>query len=361
MASEFADKAYKIRQGEEPDIASLETYLRQHLPDWSGSLEIQQFPRGFSNLTYLIKDGERQYVLRRPPFGANIKSAHDMGREFTILSGLKDVYGKVPKPLVYCEDEEIIGAPFYVMERVSGIILRPQMPEEMHPSPKLMRAIAEALVDGFSELHQVDYQKAGLENLGKPEGYVRRQIEGWTRRYFKAKTDEVKEVEAAAEWLGKNMPAESGISLIHNDFKYDNIVLDPVDWSKVIAVLDWEMATIGDPLMDLGTSLGYWMDPDDPPGMLELQLSPTTLPGNPSRAEIAQWYAQKSGKDLNHLLFYYVYGLFKIAVIVQQIYARYKLGYTQDPRFAKLDQAVRGCGIMAMQAISRNRIDKLFS
>ncbi|MEZ4847689.1 MAG: phosphotransferase family protein [Bacteroidia bacterium] len=187
------------------------------------------------------------------------------------------------------------------------------------------------------------------------------KVEGWTRRYQKAKTDEVAEIDQLAKWLAENMPGESASALIHNDFKYDNLVLDPDDWSKVIAVLDWEMATLGDPLMDLGTSLAYWMDPNDPPEILMLQLSPTTLPGNPDRRQVAEMYAQASGRDLGDLVFYYAFGMFKIAVIVQQIYYRFKKGYTKDPRFAMLNHAVKGCGVMGMQAIRKGRIDGLFA
>lgn len=299
-------------------------------------------------------------VLRRPPFGANIKSGHDMSREYKVLSGLIREYDKVPRPLLFCEDDTIIGAPFYVMERVQGIILRSTMPAEMVPDPGTMAGIAEGLINTFAELHAVDYSAAGLADLGRPEGYVERQIHGWIGRYEQARTDEIPEMDQVGTWLAANMPSESGASLIHNDFKYDNMVLNAEDWTKVEAILDWEMATLGDPLMDLGTSLGYWMDEDDPPQIRKLALSPTTLPGNPSRTEVAEMYARKSGRNIDHLVFYYAYGLYKIAVIVQQIYARYKKGYTRDERFAGLIYAVHGCSQLAWQAIQKNRIDHLF-
>ena len=358
--SQWNDRPAAVRAGEELDAERLRAYLGEHLPDLDGEIEVEQFPRGFSNLTYLLRAGDRQLVLRRPPFGANVKSAHDMGREFKILSRLIDVYPKVPRPLAYCEDESVLGAPFYVMERVAGVILRPRMPDAMTPAPEVMRAIAGALVDTFVELHGVDYEAAGLGDLGRPEGYAERQVEGWAKRWQAARTDGVPDMEKVAAWLAGHMPDAAEASLIHNDFKYDNVVLDDGDWSRVIAVLDWEMATLGDPLMDLGTSLGYWVDPEDPPALQGLRLSPTTLPGNPSRREVAQLYAEKSGRDAGRLVFYYVYGLFKIAVIVQQIYARYKRGLTNDPRFAGLLDAVRGCAVTAAQAIAKDRIDRLF-
>ncbi|MEZ4772430.1 MAG: phosphotransferase family protein [Bacteroidia bacterium] len=360
MTSEWYDKPGPLRKGEKPDMAGLDEYLSSNLEGWEGITDISQFPQGYSNLTYMISGKENHYVLRRPPYGANIKSGHDMSREFRVLSSLKKVYAKVPRPVLFCENPAVIGAPFYLMERVNGVILRPKMPVEMHPSPSLMAQIAASLAGSLAELHEVDYQAAGLGDWGKPEGYVARQISGWTERYLKAKTDEVPEIEAAARWLAENMPKASSASLIHNDFKYDNVILNPDDWSEVIAVLDWEMATIGDPLMDLGTSLGYWVDPGDPPEMLALQLSPTTLPGNPTRAEMADLYAKRSGRDVGQVLFYYVYGLFKVSVIVQQIYWRYRMGHTGDTRFANLIHAVRGCGLMAAQAIAKKRIDRLF-
>ena len=363
MDSRWTDRPAPVRPGEELDAERLAAYLGARLPELAGPLEVEQFPRGFSNLTYLLRFGDRQLVLRRPPFGAAIKSAHDMGREYRILSRLVEVYPKVPRPLLYCDDPAALGgdggAPFYVMERVSGVILRPRMPPEMTPGPDRMARIADAFVTTLAELHAVDVEDAGLADLGRPEGYVRRQIEGWARRYADARTDDLPEIERAASWLSERAPAESGAALIHNDFKYDNLVLDPVDGSRVVAVLDWEMATLGDPLMDLGTTLGYWVEAGDPPALRSLDLNPTTLPGNPTRRELVERYAAASGRDVGHVTYYYVYGLFKIAVIVQQIYARYLRGDTRDPRFAGLIDAVRACARVAVQAIEKDRIDGL--
>ncbi|MCO5199009.1 MAG: phosphotransferase family protein [Anaerolineae bacterium] len=359
--SEWEDRPKSVRSGEELDGDRLAAYLQTELPDLSGSLEIEQFPSGFSNLTYMVRLGETELVLRRPPFGANIKSAHDMGREYTILSHLHPVFGRVPRPLLYCTDETVIGAPFYVMERVRGVILRAKAKPDMQPTPLLMAQIADSLAQTLVDLHYVDMDAVGLTGFGKPDGYVQRQIEGWARRYLRAKTDNVPSIERAARWLHDNMPSEQGAALIHNDFKYDNVVLDSAEWQHIIAVLDWEMATIGDPMMDLGTSLGYWVEADDPPVMKMLALSPTTLPGNPTRAEFVDMYARKSGRAVPNIVFYYVYGLFKVAVIVQQIYKRYVQGHTQDPRFAGLLHAVQACGQMAELAIDKRRIDRLFA
>jgi aminoglycoside phosphotransferase (APT) family kinase protein len=359
--SEWLDRPKAIRKGEELDVDALSSYLNAELAEVAGELVIEQFPSGFSNLTYLLRLGDTELVLRRPPFGANIKSAHDMGREYTILSKLHPVFGKVPQPLHYCTDDKVIGAPFYVMERVQGVILRSNMKAAMQPTSELMFGIANSLAQNLVDLHAVDVESVGLGDFGKPDGYVQRQIEGWTRRYLRAKTDEVDSIERTARWLHDNMPPERGVALIHNDYKYDNVVLDSADWRNIIAVLDWEMATVGDPLMDLGTSLGYWVEADDPPIMQMLALSPTTLRGNPTRAEFVAMYAEKSGRDVTDVVFYYVYGLFKVAVIVQQIYKRFVMGHTQDPRFAGLIHAVRACGQMAELAIDKGRIDRLFA
>lgn len=354
------DRPADIRPGEELDVDRLSAYLREHVPGLDGEVTVAQFPRGFSNLTYLLRIGERDVVLRRPPHGAAIQSAHDMGREHTVLSRLHPVYDKVPEPIAYCDDPAVLGAPFYLMERIDGAILRAGLPPDATPGPRRMAAIASSFVETFASLHAVDIDAAGLADFGRPVGYVGRQIGGWTRRWQRARIDDVPDIERTASWLHDHAPDDGPAALIHNDFKYDNLLLDPVDGTRVVAVLDWEMATLGDPRMDLGTSLGYWIDPDDHPAMLAVALSPTVLPGNPTRSEVAQGYAAATGLDLGDLVFYYVYGLFKIAVIVQQIYARYRQGHTRDPRFARLDQAVLAFGLAAVQAIDRRRIDNLF-
>ena len=363
MLTRWMDKPATVRPGEELDAGKLMAYLRQHVSGLqdSAKLQVEQFPSGHSNLTYLLRVGERELVLRRPPFGAKIKTAHDMGREYQILLRLADVYAKVPRVLAYCEDETVLGAPFYVMERLKGIILRAAAPGGLELSPMLMRALSENFVDNLVEIHRVDYQAAGLGDLGRPAGYVRRQIEGWTQRYINARTDDIRDIERVAAWLAEHRPpdGDSGGALIHNDYKYDNLVLSSDDLARIIGVLDWEMATLGDPLMDLGTSLGYWVDPGDPPELQTLRFGLTTLPGNLNRRELAQRYAQQGGRDVSNILFYYVYALLKIAVIVQQIYARYKAGFTQDERFARLIDAVRALGQTAILAIDKGRIDDL--
>ena len=359
MPADLFDQPQQTRPGEELDTGKLEAWLHQARPDLVGSLELSQFPKGYSNLTYLLRVGERELVLRRPPFGARIKTAHDMGREYRILSHLIAVYPKVPRPIAYCEDESVLGAPFYLMERVKGTILRSKPPEGLELTPALMQRLSESFIDNLAEIHGVNCIAAGLGDLGKPQGYVTRQVEGWIRRYQNARTDDIPEMQLIAEWLVEHKPAEAGGCLIHNDYKYDNLVLDPEDLSQIKAVLDWEMATLGDPLMDLGSTLGYWVDADDPEDWRNLSFGLTSRPGNLNREQLLERYAEKSGRTVNNAVFYYACGLFKIAVIVQQIYARYKQGLTQDARFAGLINLVRAGSKTASLAIERNRITRL--
>jgi len=349
-----------VRKGEELPNERLLEYLTAHIPGLEGPLIIEQFPAGFSNLTYLLRAGNRELVLRRPPIGARIKTAHDMGREYRILSHLYPVYQKVPRPLLFCDDEEILGAPFYVMERVKGIILRAQPPRDIDLSRELMRSLSQTFIENLAEIHEVDYEAAGLSDLGSPQGYVKRQVVGWTKRYRNARTDDVPAIEQLSDWLLQHLPGDSPkAALIHNDYKYDNLVLSSHDLKQVVAVLDWEMATIGDPLMDFGTSLGYWVEVRDPEEWKRYGFGLTSVPGSYTRAELLDHYSRRTGRRLNDPVFYFAYGQLKIAVIVQQIYFRYQKGLTRDPRFAQLGELVKACGLMAQRAIERKRIDRL--
>ena len=358
--SASVDAAKPVRAGEELDLARLEPYLRERLPPWDGPLTLAQFPGGHSNLTYLLQLGNRQIVLRRPPFGSKVKTAHDMGREHRILSRLPDVYAKAPRALLYCEDLTVVGSTFYLMERVEGVVLRGTRPKGVNLDEGTMRRLSEATVDGLAELHAVDYAAAGLGDLGHPEGYVARQVSGWSERYVKSRTDDIPEMETVARWLADHKPPrEATATLIHNDFKYDNLVLDSGDLTKIRAVLDWEMATVGDPLMDLGTTLAYWIDPDDPEPMRVLPFGPASLPGNLRRLEVVDRYGTTTGRDVGNVLFYYAYASFKVAVIAQQIYYRYAQGLTKDDRFAAMIAGVRILATQAARAIELGRIDRL--
>ncbi|MCB0546523.1 MAG: phosphotransferase family protein [Phaeodactylibacter sp.] len=354
------DQAADIRKGEELDRGRLERYLQQHWAGFKALNAIRQFPGGYSNLTYLLESSEGEYVLRRPPFGANIKSAHDMGREYRVLSALEGIYDKIPRPALYCEDEAVIGAPFYIMERVKGVILRGGVQKKIPLEPALMRSVSEAAVDNLAILHQIDIHATGLASIGKPEGYIGRQVEGWIKRYYQAETDSITSMDELAEWMRKNQPADGPAGLIHNDYKYDNLVLRESQLSHILALLDWEMATVGDPLMDLGTSLAYWSEPYEAQMMPLAAGNLTWLPGNLTRAEVVERYAAQSGRAVNNPLFYYAYGAFKIGVIIQQIYARYKKGHTQDKRFANLIEGVRFFGQLGRRALDKGRISGLF-
>ncbi len=345
-----------IRRGEELNLENLREFLQANLPELQGEIEVSQFSAGSSNLTYCVKIGAEEFVLRRPPFGNQVKSAHDMKREFRVLSKLSAVYAPAPKPLIFCEDEAVIGAEFYLMERRRGLVLRQKLPESLEKTSENARRICESFIENLAALHALDYEKAGLGDFGKPTGYTRRQIEGWTKRYFNAKTDEHAELETAIEWLNANIPATESASLIHNDYKFDNLMVAPEDLTKIVAVFDWEMATIGEPLMDFGTTLGYWCDPDAPQELLYGGFNPPFLVTQISRRDLTEIYAEKSGRDVSNVHFYYVFGLFKIAVIVQQIYARYKKGFTQDERFANFNYIVGLLGKNAFQAIEKGEI-----
>ncbi len=345
-----------IRPGEELNEANLQTFLREDLDVSAGEIVIEQFPSGASNLTYCVKIGEQEYVLRRPPFGNQVKSAHDMSREFNVLSKLSEVYQPAPKPLIYSGDESIIGSEFYLMERRHGLIIRGKSPENLETSPDLQKKTVKSFIENLAELHALDYHKIGLETLGKPEGYARRQVEGWTKRYFNAKTDEHSELEKAVEWLNHNIPASDGATLVHNDYKFDNVMLDPQDLTKIVAVLDWELTTVGEPLMDLGTTLGYWMSREAGAELLSMPFNPRVLMENISRSELVEIYAEKSGRDVSNILFYYVFGTFKIAAIAQQIYFRYAKGFTTDQRFATFNRFVKALGKIAVHAIEKGKI-----
>ena len=342
-----------IRPGEELDTGKLAAYLAQQFG--SGEVSVSQFPGGHSNLTYLVRHGDREYVLRRPPFGSKVKSAHDMGREYTVLSKLSVVYDRAPRPFAYEPTGEILGAPFYLMERRHGVILRKELPAELAGDLPRVRRVCELLVDALVELHAVDYAAAGLGDFGKPVGYIERQVTGWNKRYLDSQTDDIPAVTEVGAWLAAHLPAEGAPALIHNDFKFDNVIFDP-GLERITGVLDWEMATVGDPLMDLGTSLSYWAEAVDPAAYHQLPFGPTAAPGMMTRSELADRYLERSGRRADSLVFYYAFGLIKTAVVLQQIYYRWKQGMTSDARFGRLIFGVRMLAEQARTAIHRGTI-----
>ncbi len=343
----LVDGATAVRAGEALDAGKLGAYLARQVAGFDRPLTIAQFPSGFSNLSYLLTAGDAEFVLRRPPFGTRPKSGHDMSREFRVLAALHGAFPECPKPLHLCMDESVIGAPFYVVSRIRGIILRRDYPPELPPTPELVRAQQTVLVDALARLHGLDWRALGFAALGRPEGYVARQVEGWTERHARAQTPDAAQAATVTGWLAAHQPPDSpNPALIHNDYKLDNVVFDAATPARLIGVLDWEMATVGDPLMDLGCSLAYWVESGDDPEWQSVRMLPTHLPGSLTRDAVLARYAGQSGRALPEFRFYRVYGLFRLAVIVQQIYYRYYHGQTRDPRFGAL-------GLMARVLIGR--------
>jgi aminoglycoside phosphotransferase (APT) family kinase protein len=331
------DRPVDVRSGEALDSSRLGPFLNEAL-GFQGDIEVLQYPSGYSNLTYMLRIGDSELVLRRPPFGSKPKTGHDMRREYDVLTALQNDFPYCPKPLAFCDDEGIIGAPFYVMERIEGVIVRRDFPPQLSLSSGDIRDIFARVVDVHVELHSVDHRSVGLETFGKAEGYVERQIAGWSDRYRKVRTPDVPDCDGIMTWLEANQPPDTGSGcIVHNDFRLDNLVLDPHEPRRIIGVLDWEMATIGDPLMDLGASLAYWVEQNDPPAMQAMRMMPTNAKGAPSRAEVVAQYAAKSSLEVDDFGFYYCYGLFRLAVIVQQIYYRAYHGQTEDSRFQNLN------------------------
>jgi aminoglycoside phosphotransferase (APT) family kinase protein len=335
----LCDRAGTVRAGEELDLARLDPFLRDHFAH-GGSISVEQFPSGHSNLTYLIRLEGREVVLRRPPFGSKVRSAHDMAREYRVLSKLHAAYPMAPKAILYCADLSILGTPFYLMEPIRGTIIRRDFPADVTVPPKTARKISEAFLDNLVRLHRVDYAAIGLADLGRPQGYVERQVKGWIERYHNSKTHDLPEVARISAWLIERMPASSQTALIHNDYKYDNVVIDPADLTKIVGVLDWEMCTLGDPLTDLGTALAYWTDPEDSEELQEIRSAPTTLQGTLTRTQLVERYAAATGHEPQDMSFYLTFARFKVAVIIQQIYYRYAEGLTQDERFAAMPKRI---------------------
>ncbi len=358
--ADFIDAPSKQRDSETLPAETLEPYLRANLPSFDGELQIMQFRKGHSNLTYAISDGTREWVLRRGPFGSTVKTAHDMGREYRILATLWRELPLAPRALLFCEDTDVVGVPFYVMERVRGVILREAPPKGLKWDESRSDALCRAFLDTQVAIHGADLLEAGLHEFGRPEGYTKRQVEGWTKRYFGAKTDEIAQMEAAAAWLAEKLPPGDEGVLIHNDLKFDNIVLDGGLQSgghpSVIGVLDWEMATVGHPLMDFGTTLSYWLTADDGPELALMPFGVNGYPGAWSREKLVGEYGEATGRDMSAIDFYHVFGLFKTAVVAQQIYYRFHTGKTDDPRFQMMIVGVNVLSRLAAKVISASKL-----
>jgi aminoglycoside phosphotransferase (APT) family kinase protein len=339
-----------VREGEQIETTALAAYLRGRLPGAESGITVRQFPGGHSNLTYLLQAGEHEYVLRRPPLGPVAPKAHDMAREYNVLGAVHPLFPQAPRVFLLCDDPAIIGAIFFVMERRRGLVLRGEIPAPYASDPDFGRRVSEAFVDCLAALHAVDVSQA---MLGKPAGFLARQVSGWAERWQRAETETLPQMEQLIAWLTRRMPESPAPTLVHNDYKLDNMMLDAADPSRVEAVLDWEMATAGDPLVDLGCVMCYWPEAGDPAVRRDALSSITTLPGWFTRAQIVERYARLTGRDVSGLGYYEVFGIFKIAVVLQQIYFRYRRGQTHDERFRNFDERVRGLVEVAAEIAER--------
>jgi aminoglycoside phosphotransferase (APT) family kinase protein len=345
-----------IRAEEQLDLEALSSYLEEVGFSHGRGISVEQFPGGHSNLTYLLTlEGGGEYVLRRPPLGPVAPKAHDMVREYRILRAVHPVFPPAPRPALCCEDLSVLGAPFYLMERRRGMVVRRENPPEIGDDVHLRRRIGAALLDTLVRLHSLDAGQPPISGLGKPDGFLARQLAGWSGRWERSRTRDLPAMESLMEWLAARLPAASGAALLHNDYKLDNVMLDPTDPTRVVAVLDWEMSALGDPLIDLGILLCYWPEANDPPERRE-SISPVTAsPGWPTRAELVERYAAKSGRDVSRIAYYEIFALFKVAVVLQQIYYRYHQGQTTDARFAAMEQRVIGLITVASELVGKAR------
>ncbi len=364
--NKILDQGGNVREGEELDAQAVSAWLHEQNVDISGEPTVTQFSGGASNWTYRLQYGDegkgQDLILRRPPKGTKAKSAHDMVREYTVQNALMDAYPYVPKMVALCNDESVIGADFYVMERMEGIIPRANLPKEIDLNPAQTHELCTNVIDALIELHQVDYQDhPDLVALGRGDGYCERQVSGWDKRYVKAKTPNVPSFALVRQWLGKHTPADSTTCVIHNDWRFDNVILDATDPTKVIGVLDWEMATLGDPLMDLGSALAYWIEADDNIIMQQSRRQPTHLKGMMTRDEVVEYYLERTGLQIDNWTFYEVFGLFRLAGIVQQIYYRYYNKQTTNPAFKNFWIIVHVLHAKCLKLIAKYEGDALFT
>jgi aminoglycoside phosphotransferase (APT) family kinase protein len=342
-----------MRTGEAIAGGTLAEYLRGRIDGVEHGVELQQFPSGHSNLTYLLRIGSREFVLRRPPLGPVAPKSHDMIREYHVLRAVHPHFPQAPEVHVLCEDAAVLGAPFFIMERRRGVILREEIPAEFAADASHPRRIGEAFLDTQVKLHAIDIAAPDVQQLGKPEGYVERQVRGWAIRWEGAKTEDVPELDRVVQWLAEKIPAASAPSLIHNDYKLDNIMLSLDSPGRVEAVLDWEMATLGDPLSDLGLTLCYWVWATAPEVHVAGIPALTSRPGWFTRDELVERYARQTGRDVTHIGYYEVLGVFKLAVIVQQIYCRFHRGQTNDERFRSFGARAVALGKLAERLAGR--------
>lgn len=330
----------------------VEQHLRKSIPDLpNGKLNVRQFSEGYSNLTYLLNIDDWEGVLRRPPFGEVPPKAHDMQREFRMLEKVNPVFPLAPKPYVYCEDPAIMDKHFYVMEKKQGVVIDDVLPENYGGSEQAGPKISQTVIQTLAQLQAIDYQKAGLADMGKPEGFLERQVKGWIKRYDHSKTESIPQLSELEQWLAANLPKTQETTIVHNDFKLNNMVLDAQDPGKAVGILDWELSTIGDPMSDLGSTVAYWGQPDDPDMGINIV---TGQKGFYTRREFVEAYAKASGRDVSNINYYVTFGFYKLAVILQQIHYRWKIGEIDDDRFGELNIAVRNLIEMANETRRNN-------
>ena len=348
MASHHISDTISIRSDERFDERRVEEFLRGKLTGTENPLTVRQFGGGAANLTYLLDYGSREYVLRRPPLGPVAPSAHDMARESKVLLRLWQAFPLAPRAFLFCDDESVVGAPFFVMERRQGVVIRGSIPAVYSSWRDAPARMSRALIESLADLHAVDFEAIGLGDLGRPAGFIHRQIEGWWRRWQAAKLEDLRAMDAVYEWLRSNQPPENVPSLVHNDYKLDNVMLDADDPGRVVAVFDWDMCTLGDPLSDVGALLAWWCLPDDPPHFRTMTMMPLD-DRFLRREELVARYAEHSGRDVSAIHFYHALSLFRVTVIIAQIYVRYVRGQTQDERFAAFGPRIPAAAQAALE------------
>lgn len=342
-----------VRPGEELDWAGLEVYLRAEVPGMHGEMTVRQFPNGSANLTYQVSFGDRRLVVRRPPFGQLAPGAHDMRREYKALSRLHARYDRAPRAFALCRDRTVIGADFLVVEYRPGVVVWDAVPDSMATLPDAGRRIGFAVVDALADLHAVDPAAVGLDDLGRPEGFLARQLVGWRKRWDAVALDDGDGLaEQLSDRLAATMPVSGAPAILHNDFKIDNCQFAPGDPDRVVSVFDWDMATLGDPLVDLGTLLNYWPDASDGPDAVHVLPGIDRL-GLPARAEVVERYCARSGCDVIDAGWYEAYGRWKTIVILQQLYARYLRGETADERMRARGDQVTALTAVALEVLER--------
>ena len=351
------DVGGNVREGEELDVAAVENWLKQQGIELHGQADVTQYSGGASNWTYRLKYNNADLILRRPPKGTKAKSAHDMAREYHVQHHLSPFYSVLPEMVALCQDESVIGCDFYVMKRIKGIIPRAKLPPELQFGEAEVNKLCVNVIDKLIELHQVPYQGTELEKLGKGDGYCRRQVEGWDARFEKAHTLNVPSFKFVRKWLLENIPDDTNTCIIHNDWRFDNVILDPNNPTEVIGVLDWEMATLGDPLMDLGSALAYWVEETDNMIFKSTRRQPTHLKGMFTRKQVVDYYLKKMDMQTENWTFYEIFGIFRLAVIAQQIYYRYYHQQTNNPAFKDFWIVIHALHIRALKLIGKQKFE----